>query len=115
MAQIGGKITRSVFKDILDKGQGFYSPFFNLKVLKVATGATKPVFKVVVSAKVAKKAHDRNLIKRRIKSVVYGEGQKVKTDLMFIIFTKPGLKDKNFAIIKADLLKILSDSGIFLK
>lgn len=115
MALIGGKITRSVFKDILDNGQGFYSPFFNLKVLKVASQNTKPVFKVVVSAKVAKKAHDRNLIKRRVKSVIYSEAQRVKPDLMFIVFTKPGLKDKNFAIIKDDLLKVLTTGGVLLK
>jgi len=108
------KITRKSFKDILDNGQGFYSPFFNLKVLKLDHPTNKPVFKVVVSSKVAKKAHDRNFLKRRVKSVVYTTPQ-LNPNLCFIVFTKPGLKDKSFAIIKDDLQKLLKSSGVILK
>ncbi len=66
-----------------------------------------PVFKgsVVVGKKVAKKAHDRNRIKRRLYSILRELKETTKATGIFILITKPAIK----TLSKKDFQLLLND------
>lgn len=77
-------------KQTTAKGRGFFNPYF---VIKSVPTKDLPKFTVVVSTKVAKRAVDRN----RIKRIIRDEIRKVL----------PNIKPGNYAILaKASILKI---------
>lgn len=90
------------------KGKIAHSPFFSLR----AVYSEKPRFAVVISKKVAAKAVDRNLLKRR--SMAIAEGF-IKAHRSFsssvILFAKKGAADLSFADHKKELLGLISSVG----
>ena len=77
------------------KGQRAYRcPLFDFIRLPAITEDSRPQFCVVVSKKVSNKANKRNLIRRRIKSIIQEAGLRESYDLLvpysaIIIIAKP--------------------------
>lgn len=90
------------------KGKIAHSPFFSLRVVS----SVKPRFAVVISKKVAAKAVDRNLIKRRTMAIAEGF---LKAHSSFsssvILFAKKGAADLGFADHKKEILNLISSVG----
>lgn len=76
--------------------------FFRIKTYPPKT-QRKPVM-IVVGTRISKKASERNLIKRRIKAIIYPIIKKrLKSD--YIITANPEIKNANFEEIKGELEK----------
>ncbi|HWP61657.1 MAG TPA: ribonuclease P protein component [Candidatus Paceibacterota bacterium] len=78
---------------------------FSLSVSPLPSGHAK--FSCVVSKKVALKAHDRNLIKRRCKEAARPLILKMKTPLVLVAYAKKEAAGASFAAIRADLESLL--------
>lgn len=84
--------------DRVFNGQSFYGKYLGIKLSK--NGLELSRFGFIVSAKVSKKAVERNTIKRRLREIVFQDlpSLKIGYDVVFIAF-KPIL-DKNFVELK---------------
>ncbi len=74
--------------------KSFYSDFFGVKAIKNNLGINRVV--IIISAKVSKKAVNRNKIKRRIKAVFIKENIKMKQGFDFMIILKKDISNKTF-------------------
>jgi ribonuclease P protein component len=79
-------------------GHSFYSTILGIKA--VDNGLDYNRVGVMISTKVSKKAVIRNLIKRRIKSILRAEFPKMKFGKDLVILTLPPILDKNFIEIE---------------
>src|SRR3989344_7212904 len=101
----GYKIKKEEIPSIIKKGRNFSSSIFNLKFLPSPAG-NKALFSVVVPKTVAKKATDRNIIKRRA-------FEAIKKNLpfpvagYFIFFSKKEAEKSSFSLINKDISHIL--------
>lgn len=63
---------------------------------------------VVVGKKVAKKAHERNELRRRVYGVLYRELQKEDQKGVFIVLTKPAFASLTKKLQREEVQKLLS-------
>lgn len=102
MAGTSAKVSRALFKEVFIGGQSVHSSLFTVKTI-VKTGL--PVsFSVVVSAKVAKKAVKRNLIKRRVRAVLTQLKSQLKPGSVIIVFTKSTINTASYGEIRDQLV-----------
>ncbi|MCX6785244.1 MAG: ribonuclease P protein component [Candidatus Komeilibacteria bacterium] len=99
------------FKLLARSGRPFYSPLFTFKVLKTAEPQIR--FGVVISAKVSKKATQRNLAKRRITEIIRLSLTKIKPGFMVMILVKPAILTKTYREIKAEMEFLLAKAGLW--
>ena len=71
-----------------------------------------PALTIVVSKKVAKKAVQRNLLKRRIRAIVNTTAQKKEKNLMII--TKAGVEKLSFQELKQEIVSQLNKLSLIL-
>lgn len=80
------RVDKSLFKDIVRKGIGYYAQNISLKIIKNA--GTKPKFAVSAPKKEIKTAVKRNLLKRRIFSILRKMSREIKTPFICVVFAK---------------------------
>ena len=96
------RVTKKLFDQVYTLGKSFHAPHLFMKVLK--TGKTEQnKASVVVSKKVAKKAHDRNTIKRRTLSLLNPYIKAKKNGLQVIVFMKKGADSITFQDLKKEI------------
>lgn len=100
------RINKKEFDSIIKNGFSCNSSFFSLKFLENKEKISK--FSVVVSKKVTKSAIFRNKTRRRVYSILKNEQKNLKKQGFFMFFAKKDLVKKDFSVIKADILYILS-------
>lgn len=102
---------KDAFKKVNKQGRQFSVPGFNLKILKNYKNKTVCRFTIVVSRQIFCRAVQRNLIKRRLRSLV---GKRIKrcrsTD--FIIFVKPSARHYSYVELKEVVENLLVLGGI---
>ncbi|HRY62754.1 MAG TPA: ribonuclease P protein component [Candidatus Paceibacterota bacterium] len=107
------KVTRSDFDMILKKGKNIYSPLLSFKYIFLDNSVSSR-FSFVISGKVAKRAVDRNLFKRRGRHIV----RKVKDDIQkgFIgaFFAKKGVINVSFIEMEKEVNSLLKRAGVLL-
>ncbi|PIS13411.1 MAG: ribonuclease P protein component [Candidatus Tagabacteria bacterium CG09_land_8_20_14_0_10_41_14] len=87
----------------------FSSANFNLSL----AGSFNSIrFAIVVSSSVAKKAVERNKLKRRIRSVVSDNIEKIKNGFVVVIYAKEGAGDLTFQDIKKQINSLFKKSNI---
>lgn len=102
------RLRRAEFNEYFKRGKRLHSDHFT--VVYVAA----PDFKVsvVVSKKVAKKAHDRNRLKRQMYGFVGLFSKETKVAGVFMIYPKPTLTKlvtkKQKEVIKSELSRLLN-------
>ncbi len=108
------RISRDSFEEISKGGKSVHSASISLKYLenKGETGKTESKMAVVVSKKVSKVSPKRNLIKRRINSVLNSQKNLIKHGFFMVFYVKPGALDKKFSETKEEVLFLLKKSGI---
>lgn len=91
------------FDRVFKKGKGIFGKTLGIKAYKNKE-FSYPRFGVIVSNKISKKAVERNLIKRRIRSILV---QKYKEDPVcdVVIITLPSIKNQKFSEINKELDK----------
>jgi ribonuclease P protein component len=105
------RISGDEFKDVLKKGRSFYSENLSMRVLvddqPTKSGAR---FSFVVSGKVAKKAHDRNRLRRQGYSVL--RGYSPKRPCRGVIMAKKGSLKLEYADLAGEIESLLKKSGL---
>ncbi len=89
------------FNDVFRKGYFLRSVFFTAKIAKNDRGVVR--FGFVVSKKIAQKATDRNLIKRRLSEAVKFFLGKLKDGYDIVIVAQPPIVGKGFEEIKEEI------------
>ena len=105
MAGTSYKVSRALFKEVFIGGRSSHSPLFTLKT--IVKSDSPILFSVVVSAKVAKKAVKRNLIKRRVRAILSQLKSNFKPGSVIIVFTKPNINTASYTEIRDQLVNNL--------
>ncbi|MDO8168263.1 ribonuclease P protein component [Candidatus Phytoplasma melaleucae] len=58
------------------------------------------------------KAHERNLIKRRLRMIIYNYSKFIDSSVYFAVVIKPKAKELNFANLTQNLLMLLQKSSL---
>src|SRR3989344_3609734 len=91
------RLPRPLFSDTADRGRIIHTDFATLRAL----GAKESRFSVVVGKKVASRAHKRNLIRRRIYSII--ESFYISRPVRAIVFTKKKAAESTFRDMKEEV------------
>lgn len=81
-------------QSVLKKGKIYFSPFFNLKILKNDLENSR--FCIVISTKISKKAVVRNKVKRQLRAIIHKNLDQIKNNYDFVILTKPAVTVTNY-------------------
>lgn len=96
----------SFFFNVLGQGNLFHSSLFSVKVTKNKEDKEFRV-SVVVSKKVAKKAVERNLLKRRFLSVIKNNETYLKQGFLYVFYVKKEAQAVNFNLLEKEIASIL--------
>jgi len=101
------KVDKSLFVVVVKRGSGYFSQNASLKVLKTADNNCK--FGISVSKKELKKATDRNLLKRRVLSILKNIKPKISVKAGFgcVIFLKKGAIDIPYQKLQDEIVFLL--------
>ena len=89
------------FDRVFKTGQSFYGKFLGVKMAANDLGLVR--VGIMVSTKVSKKATERNLAKRRIRSIMNGILPSLKPGRDIVIIALPPLVEQDFKTIKSFL------------
>lgn len=103
------KVSSGLFKDLLVKGRSYHSPDFSIRVF--VSGSEKARFSVSVPKKVVKTAVGRNLIKRKVYSVIRGVLGGAAPGVRATISVKRDLSKESLENIKKDIVFLLKKAG----
>ncbi|HTR18529.1 MAG TPA: ribonuclease P protein component [Candidatus Paceibacterota bacterium] len=87
-------------------GKRFHGRLFSLLLVPIAGSSAKCA--CVVSKKSARKAVERNTIKRRCRSILSKRMPSVKTPLALLFYAKPGARDATFSEVERDIESLLA-------
>lgn len=95
------------FKILQGQKGGFWAKSDFLTIKSVKNNLLRSRFGFVVSAKVSKKAVERNKIKRQMRDIVRKGIDSIKTGFDIVIIASPLSNKVNYQIIKDDLINLL--------
>lgn len=98
-------------KAVLEKGKGFKEDFLILKTYKNDLPESR--FTFIVSKKVSKKATVRNKIKRRLRSLIQINLDKIKSGTDNVFIAASGLEGKDFWEMEESMNKIFARAKLF--
>lgn len=103
------RLTTELFKEIMEKGHGFHSPFFLLKLQKSDDLSR---FGVSVPKKVAKTAVLRNKLRRRVYTVIRNLEDRIERGLLVVLVLKIGSEALKMDELFKEIEKIFVKSGV---
>lgn len=92
-------------------GKSFYNNLLGFKVLKNDLNESR--FCVIISAKISKKAVERNKIKRRVRAVINNDLGQVKKGFDVIIIVTKNIINLGFSDLKQEIEDSLKKIGIY--
>lgn len=101
------RVTRAEFDKLLRPDFQLHSPAFRVAVTKKEVPLLQAT--IIASKKVAKKAHDRNLITRHVYNIIHDQKKSLLLPAMIGFFTKPGIDKLSFTELEKELKRVLSD------
>ena len=111
-----------LISNVLKSKTTLHSPLFSLKLVKTdkacpdfASGAGPCQAAFIVSAKIAKKAVDRNRLKRQLKAVFYPHLKTLKPNHQLIFLAKYPLKQASFKSVEANMNSLLKVAKLLTK
>ncbi len=96
------KVDKTLFKTLVSKGKWVNSDHFNGRVLLLG-GNYKSKISVVVPKKLEKSAVKRNVLKRRLYSVVRNCLGQMVTGSVCALFVKKGFSTKELTLLKKEV------------
>ena len=99
------------FQTVYRRGRYNATAFLSVNVLPNKFGVTK--VGVVASKKAAKKAHDRNAVKRKVREIVRLAHPKLKSGLSIVISIKAPALAQDYKTLDKDLLGSFKRLGLF--
>ena len=106
------RVSRTQFDTLLKRSQSVHSSHFSLRYAPLPEDITPSRVSVVVSSQVCKKAHDRNLLKRRIRSAVESQLKTVKNGSVLVFFAKKTARDLDFKGISEEVVLLLRNTPL---
>jgi len=100
------RINKKTFEEIFKKGKIFSSDYLYLKITPLSEKYS--VFSFVVPSKVAKKAVERNKLKRRARHIIKKMLPKIEKGLGVIIFFKKGAEKMTFSELEKEINDIFN-------
>lgn len=104
------RIDKKIFKEVFSRAKNFHGKLVSLKIAQIEE--ENPRFAFVVPAKIAKKAVDRNKLKRRLRYIVAKILPSFKKNIAIMIFLKKGSEKLNFKELENEITAIFKKSGI---
>ncbi|MDO8430597.1 MAG: ribonuclease P protein component [Candidatus Taylorbacteria bacterium] len=101
------RLTTEAFKEIIEKGQSFHSPFL---ILKVCLSDNSSKFAISVPKKSAKLAVSRNKIRRQIYSII--KNLHIKSGYNVVVIVKSDISKLDFKNLSAEVEKIFVKSSL---
>jgi len=98
------------FQNTYRRGRHYSSAFFGLNYLSNIYGKTR--IGIVVNKKIARKAHDRNLLKRQLREIVRAEYNNLKPGADIIITTRGNILKLDYKKLTDELKSILTKSNL---
>ena len=108
------RLNRGQIKEILVRGRSFFSDHLSFRCAPLEAGQST-AFAVVVAAKWAKKASERNKIKRLIKLVLRNFLPQVKASWGGVIFLKKSLTPVTLRGLETEVKQLISQTPLFYK
>lgn len=99
------------FDQVFKAGHSFFGIFLGIKIIKNKKKVNN--FGVLVGLKISKLAVKRNLIKRRIKSVLEDENKKLKQGYDIVVITRPEIINQNYQDIKEEISRGLNKLKLY--
>ncbi|NOY35507.1 MAG: ribonuclease P protein component [bacterium] len=104
------RINKEMFKKVFPSGRSVHSGLISLKITKGEEENAR--FAFVVSAKTAKKAVDRNKLKRRARHIAAKLLPSFKRGVTVIFFFKKGSEKLDFKELEKEMANICKKAGI---
>ncbi|PIR58080.1 MAG: ribonuclease P protein component [Parcubacteria group bacterium CG10_big_fil_rev_8_21_14_0_10_38_31] len=104
------RVDKNSFKKLFKNGKTIKSEVFTLKIRYTGNSLNK--FSVVVPISVEKMATKRNKLKRRGRSILVKNIDKIKNGIDVAVFIKKEAKDLKFADFNRELTTLLEKSGL---
>ena len=105
------RVTSSLFKSTLRKGVNYFSPNISLKIVKIWDANLK--FAVSISKKELKTAAKRNLLKRRVLSILRDVEPKVNLGFICLFFLKKEALDLPYQKLQDEIVFLLKKAKIY--
>lgn len=96
------RLSRSEFTNLLKQGKRLHSPFFSL----LYTPSSETKCGLVVGKKIAKKATERNKLRRQIYSI-FGENLAELSKKHCALLTRPSINTLSYTELKAEIEKLI--------
>jgi len=103
------RLPTKAFKQVIEKGQSFHGPFLIVRTI-LSNSPTR--MSVSVPKKVAKLATGRNLLRRRVYSIISKKEEKIKEGYDVIVILKPGVDKLEFENLNEEIGKIFVKSSL---
>lgn len=104
------KVNTALFKVVIKKGLGYFNQNISLKIIKTAD--TEPKFGVSVSKKELKTAVKRNLLKRRVLSVLRKIQPQLNPGFNCVFFLKKGALDLPYQKLQDEIIFLLKKANL---
>ncbi len=106
------KIKRAAFPALISKGKAFHSSHVTLRIVRNAARKNNASrFSFVVSAKVARKATERNRFKRKGYAVVRTYLKHIKPSHLYAFFFKKGASALSASDMEKEIVSLLVRAG----
>jgi len=94
------------FEKVFKRARSCFSKSLGVKALVNELEHNR--FGIVISAKISKKAVERNKLKRQIRQAAREFSQTLKSGFDIVILARPGFINQDYKIVKAELEKIFT-------
>ncbi len=103
------RLSTELFKNVIEKGQSFHSPFLMLRV-SLDQGSAR--YAVSVPKKVSKTAVGRNRLRRQVYSIIKKIENRVNPNILIVVVLKIGAEKLKLTELTEEVEKIFVKSGI---
>lgn len=100
------RISKEFFEKIIKEGKNINSEHIYLRFTKNI--GKDSLFSFIISGKIAKKAVDRNLFKRRGRYIIQKNLNNIKAGYLYTFFAKKGVVELSFKVLEQEILFLLS-------
>lgn len=107
------RVSRNIFPKNNEKYRSASGNLVSIKVFAGVVGDSKTKISCIVSKKVAAKAVERNLVRRRCNSVFQGLLSRLEGGRRVIVYAKKQIKEANHYEINFEIKNLLSKLNVF--
>ncbi|MDQ5958081.1 MAG: Ribonuclease protein component [Patescibacteria group bacterium] len=106
------RVRKDQIPEIMRFGKSFLSQTSTLKIIHSPNTPQESLFTVVVGAKIAPLAVDRNKIKRQFRHIISKHKSNIKPGFMMVFLASKMAPKSLFIDIERDILYLLSQAGL---